>query len=153
MPIKPAVQINLTKEQYKSLVELVSLGHWMANSSRAKTIKKYDDMEQLVLSFARQAELQDCIDYDGETKMHFPLREFEETVLFPLKDEYDDGTFWDELARRLADRDMLKQFGEEELARMPSEERNEVHDALVGKYEDECVEHGLDRLEVSSWTR
>ena len=150
MPIKPDVQINLTKEQYKTLVEMVELGRWMADSTRAKTIKRYDEMEQLVFSFTKQAGLEECIDYDDETRMFFPVREFEEAVLFPLKEEYDDYTFWDELAHRLADRDMLKQFGEKELARMPAEERHDVQDALVAKYEDESVAHGLDRLEIKN---
>ena len=150
MTIKPQVQINLTKEQYKTLVELVDLGQWMANAIRTKRIKKYDDMEQHVFSFTKQAGLQDCVDYDDKLKMHFLLREFEETVIFPLKEEYDDYTFWDELAHRLADRDMLKRFGEKELARMPRDEMNKVRDALVSKYEDESVEHGLDRLEIKN---
>ncbi len=150
MTIKPQVQISLTKEQYKTLVEMVFLGHWMANSTRIKTIKKYDDMEQLVFSFTKQAGLQDCIDFDDELKMYFTIREFEETVLMPLHDEYDDYTFWDELAHRLADRDMLKQFSEEELARMPRDEMNKVRDALVGKYEDESVEHGIERLKIET---
>jgi hypothetical protein len=148
MTIKPQVQINLTKEQYKTLVEMIYLGHWMANAIRPKTIKKYDDMEQLVFSFTKQAGLQDCVDYDAGMKMYFTLAEFEETVVLPLKDEYDDYTFWDELAHRLADRDMLKQFGEKELARMPREELNKVRDALIGEYEDESVEHGIERLHI-----
>ena len=149
MTIKPQVQINLTKEQYKTLVEMVYLGHWMANAIRPKTIKKYDDMEQLVFSFTKQAGLQDCIDYDDKMKMYFALEEFEETAVLPLKEEYDDYTFWDELAHRLADRDMLNRFGEKELARMPREEMNKVRDALIGKYEDESVEHGIERFEIA----
>ncbi len=150
MPIKPAVQINLTKEQYKTLVELVDLGQWMANAIRTKRIKKYDDMEQLVFSFTKQAGLQDCVDYDDEMKMYFLLREFEESTIFPLKEEYDDYTFWEELAHRLADRDMLKQFGEKELADMPKDEMNKVRDSLIRKYEDESVEHGIERLAIVS---
>ena len=148
MPIKPDVQINLTKEQYKTLVEMVYLGHWMANAIRPKTIKKYDDMEQLIFSFTKQAGLQDCVDYDNTMKMFFTLAEFEETVVLPLKEEYDDYTFWDELAHRLADRDILIQFSENGLARMPREEMNKVRDALIAKYEDESVEHGIERLQI-----
>lgn len=150
MPIKPAVQISLTKEQYKTLVELVSIGHWMANATRTKTIKKYDDMEQLVFSFTKQAGLQDCVDFDDELKMYFTIREFEETVLMPLHDEYDDYTFWDELAHRLADRDMLKQFTDKELADMPREQFHKLRDSLVCKYEDESEEHGIERLEIQN---
>jgi len=150
MTIRPAVQISLTKEQYKTLVELVDLGQWMANATRTKRIKKYDEMEQLVFSFTKQAGLQECVDYDDEMKMYFLLREFEESTIFPLKEEYDDYTFWEELAHRLADRDMLKQFGEKELAGMPRDEMNKVRDALIGKYENESVEHGIDRLEIKN---
>jgi hypothetical protein len=84
MPIKPDVQLSLTKEQYKTLVELVSLGQWMANSIREKRIKKYDE------------------------------------------------------------------FAEKELAAMTREELDKVRDALVAQYEDESIEHGLDRLEIKA---
>jgi hypothetical protein len=78
MTIKPHVQINLTKEQYKTLVEMTYLGRWMINAIRVKTIKKYDDVEQLVFSFAKQGELEDCIGYDDKLKLHFARQDFED---------------------------------------------------------------------------
>lgn len=149
MPIKPDVQISLTKAQYKTLVEIVYLGHRMANSARAKPIEKYDEMEQLVFSFTKQAGLEECLDFDAEMKMHFPLRAFEDAVLQPLVDDYDDCTFWDELARRLADRDVLKRFDDKQLAAMPREELDEIRDGLAAKYEEESAAHGVDRLEIT----
>lgn len=146
MTIKPHVQLNLTKEQYKTLVEMTYLGHWMINAIRVKTIKKYDDMEQLVFSFAKQAGLQDCIDYDAKLKMHFPLRDFEENVVLPFKEEYDDYTFWEELSERLAERDMVAEHGEAAFLKMPRDERFEALDKVVRKYEDEFTENGIENL-------
>ena len=149
MTIKPAVQINLTKEQYKTLVEMIYLGRWMANAIRTKTIKKYDDMEQHVFSFTKQAGLQDCIDYDAKMKMYFTLREFEETVVLPLKEEYDDYTFWDELIHRLAWRDVERKLGPNAQEGTATDEQMREKDALVRKYEDEVAENGLDNLQIS----
>lgn len=149
MTIKPDVQINLTKEQYKTLVEMIYLGRWMANAIRPKTIKKYDDMEQHVFSFTKQAGLQDCVDYDAKMKMYFTLRQFEETVVLPLKEDYDDYTFWDELIHRLAWRDLERKHGPKAQEGTATDEQMREKDALVRKYEDEVVENGLDNLEIS----
>lgn len=148
MTIKPQVQISLTKEQYKTLVEMVYLGHWMANATRTKTIKKYDDMEQLVFSFTKQAGLQDCIDFDNGMKMFFTLREFEETVVLPLKEDYDDYTFWDELIHRLAWRDAERKFGKQLQEGMTTAEQLKAKDAIAGEYEDEFDKNGLDNVEI-----
>jgi hypothetical protein len=146
MPIKPQVQISLTKEQYKTLVEMTYLGHWMINAIRTKRIKKYDEMEQLVFSFTKQAGLLDCIDYDDKLKMFFPLADFEENDVLPFKEEYDDYTFWDELAHRLAERDMLAKHGTEALEKMPRDDRFALQDNLVAEYEAEFTENGVDGL-------
>ena len=148
MTTEPEVQINLTKEQHKALVELVYLGHWMATAIHEKPIKKYDDVEQLVFSHAKRAGLQNCVDYDDEMKMYFTLRKFEESELWPIKEDYDDYTFWDELAHRLADRDMFQQSGDLEIAKMP-EKLRKLRNSLIAKYEDESAEHGVDRLKIA----
>lgn len=150
MPIKPHVQLNLTKEQYKTLVEMTYLGHWMINATRVKTIEKYDEMEQLVFSFTRQAGLQDCVDYDDKMKMYFTIRKFEETVLLPLQEEYDDYTFWEQLSERLAERDMAAKHGEAAFAKMPGDERFKALDEVVQKYEDEFTANGVDNLVLAA---
>lgn len=46
------MKIELTKQQYETLLELMYLGNWMANSHRTTDlISRYEEMEQLIHSF------------------------------------------------------------------------------------------------------
>ena len=78
MTNKTQVQISLTREQFRTLVEMVNCGEWMINAARVNRIKKYDKLEQYIYSHAKEAGIDDCIGYDGELKIHFPTKEFEE---------------------------------------------------------------------------
>ena len=72
--------ISLTKEQYRTLIEMVYMGEWMINATRTKTIKKYEEMEQHIASFAKTAGLEDLIEYDPESKEYFPTKAFEGSI-------------------------------------------------------------------------
>ena len=77
------MKIKLTKKQYKNLLKLVYLGNWMVNSIRSgnegdERIKKYDEIEQYIFSFAKEAGLKKYIEFDKEFNQFFPTPEFEE---------------------------------------------------------------------------
>ena len=143
---KAEVQISLTKDQYRALVEMVDCGEWMINATRVNRLKKYEKLEQYIYSFAKQAGMQDCIDYDDEFKMYFPLKEFEETTLLPLRDEYDQESFWDELIDQLGSRDLIRQYGAGGFAKLSNEERFAARDRVEAKYGKEFEENGIENL-------
>ncbi|MFI5346600.1 MAG: hypothetical protein ACHQ51_09525 [Elusimicrobiota bacterium] len=143
---KTEVQITLTKDQYRTLVEMVNCGEWMINATRVNRIKKYEKLEQYIYSFTKQAGLEDCIDYDDEFKMYFPLKDFEETTLLPLRDEYDQETFWDELIDQLGSRDLIKQYGVDGYAKLTNEERFAARGRVEEKYGEEFEENGVENL-------
>ena len=77
------MKIELTKEQYENLLEVVYLGNWMINAIRSgnkgdERIEKYDDIEQYILSFAKDFRLANFVEYNEELKQFFHTREFEE---------------------------------------------------------------------------
>jgi superfamily II DNA helicase RecQ len=146
MPIKHQVQISLTKEQYKTLVEMINCGEWMINATRTDRIKKYEKLEQYIYSFTKEAGLQDCIDYDDELKMFFPTKEFEETSLHPFHDEYDQETFWEELIDQLAQRDLIAQFGAESFMKLPDKERSAARYEAETIYNKEFEKNGIENL-------
>lgn len=147
---KTEVQISLTKEQYRTLVEMVNCGEWMINATRVDRLKKYEELEQYIYSFAKQAGLEDCIGYDDKFKMHFPLEEFEETTLLPLRDEYDQESFWDELIDQLGSRDLIRQYGADGFAKLSNEERFAARDRVEEKYGREFEQNGVENLVLSS---
>ena len=44
---KPEVQISLTKEQYRTLVEMVNCGEWMINATRVDRLRQAQKPEGL----------------------------------------------------------------------------------------------------------
>ena len=87
--------------------------------------------------------------YDEQMGKYFPTREHDEnSPVRPFIEEFEENTFWDELADRLADRDMLRKIGEKKLLSMTREQRFEAHFDFEGRYQQEFEKHGIGRLEI-----
>ena len=143
------MEIKFTKEQYEDLVKVVYMGSWMINSFRTDDeIKKYEDLEQHILSYSKDFGLQKSIEYDSSLAKFFPTREFEEGEVNQYIDEYDDYNFWDELIHRLARRDFVKKYGEGKIKKMSIEELFKKEDPFIEEYEREVDDYGIERLEI-----
>jgi len=148
------MKIELTKEQYKNLIKLVYLGNWIVNSIRSgeeddKRIEKYENIAQYIYSFSREEGLERYIEFDKQVNRFFPTREFEEdTDLERYRQEYDDEVFWQELIHRLAERDFIKEYGENTIKKMNWRERLEKEQPFIEKYGEEFEESGLMNLEI-----
>lgn len=66
--------------------------------------------------------------------------------------DYDDCVFWDELALRLAERDLREELGAGFDA-LPEAERRERVDALAETYDEEFDRRGVERLRLPSGGR
>jgi len=148
------MEIKLTKEQYENLLKLVYLGNWIVNSIRSgeeddKRIEKYENIAQYIYSFSREEGLERYIEFDKQVNRFFPTREFEEdTDLERYRQEYDDEVFWQELIHRLAERDFIKEYGENTIKKMNWRERLEKEQPFIEKYGEEFEESGLMNLEI-----
>lgn len=145
------MEIKLTEEQYKTLVEMLYLGEWMINACRSpnERIEKYEDLEQHLYSFAKAAGLECWIEYDEELKQYFPTKEFElQSEVEEYRDEFENETFWDELIERLSLRDVIRQLGEEAVDKMAGVERYEKQLVFIEKYQKEFEKHGIKNLGI-----
>lgn len=143
------MEIKLTEEQYKTLVEMLYLGEWMINACRSpkETIKKYQDLEQHVYSFAKAGGLERYIEYDEESKKYFPTKELEmESEAEEYRLEFENETFWDELIERLSLRDLISQLGEETVEKLDGVKRYKRQSVFINKYNKEFAKHGIENL-------
>lgn len=147
MKKEPPVVVTMDRARFQTLIELVDLGVWMANAHRVKRIEKYDDAEQAFLACAKAAGFK-CVEFDEEMKMHFIEGRFEEVKLHPVRQEYDDYTFWEELAESLAERDLIEEHGEAKLKAMSRDEFYSLKDARTAAYEDEFDARGVERFKL-----
>ena len=139
------MKINFTKKQYEQLLDIVYLGDWIANSIRVgdEQLKEYNQIFQYVGSFAKEFNQEDKVEYSRKYDEYHPTNEYAEK-LYPIVEDYDDFVFWQELADRLAARDIKR-----------SGETFDTHDdymkryfQLQTEYEEELAENGMENLEV-----
>ena len=144
------MKIELNKEQYKTLVEMLFLGNWIANATRTGAdddpiLSKYEDFEALIHSLANHDDLGEdfILKADGE---YFTSQNFEESLM-PLIEEYDQRVFMEQLPIELGNRDWLRELGPvRELTDEHIERRNE----WISIYENEMDKNGLKNIIVKN---
>jgi len=141
-------KIDITREQFSRLLKLVYLGRWMVNSHRDEPDNSMEDIEQYLFSVAPGFGYDDLVDFDQTYKKFFPSSELEETM-DPIIQEYDDYTFWDELAWRMAERDFDQKFDHAQVLCMTSEEIFREKNVLADKYFEEFSSNGIDKLSIA----
>lgn len=146
-----ARSIPLTKQQFKALMKAVYLGNWMANAWRTKNQKKeYEGIESYIFSLAPKFGLDQYVDHEeSDGKRYYPTGLFEaETDVDKLHEEYDEETFWDELADRLGERDFFEKHTKEEIEKMSKNKWFTKLYERIDAISRELNRHGLERLRV-----
>ena len=133
------MKIELTRQQFRYLLDLVYIGNWVLNSTRDKDrIKEYDQVEALVFSHCLQEKMTKLVElYQGEL---IPSRAFAEGGIHDAIEQYEDIVFYEILAEEMALRDM----DGEPLSR-------ENYSALMERIEtylSEFDRHGTDHISV-----
>lgn len=86
------MRIELNENQYKTLLTIMYCGEWVLNSFKTdedKMSKETNDLEQLIFSFAKEAGLEEWIEYDNEMELYFPTADMEDDLHFHI-DKYNE---------------------------------------------------------------
>lgn len=135
------MKLELTKKQYRRLLDMVYIGNWVLNSTRGEDrIKDYDEVESLLFAQAREEGMSILADeYLGEV---IPSRAFAEGGIHEAIMDYENNVFFEILAEDLARRDMddvpIDESNYDELARR------------IDAYIDEFERNGTDNIVVES---
>ena len=135
------MKLELTKKQYRRLLDMVYIGNWVLNSTRGDDrFADYDEVESLFFSKAPEEGMKSLAEvYQGEI---IPSRAFVDGGIHEAIIEYENNVFFDILAEDLARRDMedaaIDQNNYDELVRR------------IDAYLDEFEEHGTDRILVET---
>ena len=99
------MQIELTKKQYRRLLDLVYIGNWVLNSTRGTDrFSDYDEVEGLLFTKAPSVGMPELIDtWPGGA---CPSRAFVTGGIHEAIAYYEDAIFFDILAEELARRDL-----------------------------------------------
>ncbi len=140
------ISINLTAEQHRKLIELAYLGEWFINAHHEAEFQ--DEAATEALQKMLGAHALAGLSRDAETSNYYLDADWSDRLYDQYIADYDDHVFWDELAERLAQRDLARKRGvsmddierEDDLLELrPLEER----------YRRELERDGVERLEFT----
>ena len=86
------MKIEITKDQYKTLLKLMYCGEWVLNSykkSEDKVSQETDKLEQFIFPLAREFKLEKWINYDEKANKYFPTASMED-AFHKYIDTYND---------------------------------------------------------------
>ncbi|MDB5178668.1 MAG: hypothetical protein JWN01_611 [Patescibacteria group bacterium] len=142
------MNVQLTSDEYRKLIELAYLGEWMINAHHDPDFQ--DEAAGKVLQHLLSAHPVEGATRDDETGEYLMDTEWTERLYDDYVVDYDDHVFWDELIERLAQRDLAKDRG---VALDDIDRDDDLFELrpLEDRYRDELEEHGLDRLDVREY--
>ena len=133
------MELELTRKQFRRLLDMVYIGNWILNSTRGEDrFKDYDEVESLLFGRAALEGMPTLAEiYEGEI---IPSRAFAEGGIHEAIREYENNVFFQILAEDLARRDMDD---------VPIDEHNyEEFAQRIDTYIDEFEAHGTDNITV-----
>ena len=98
------MQLDLTKKEFRRLLDMVYIGNWILNSTRGDDrIADYDDLESKLFSLCRGQGMQALVEkWEG---VDVPSRAFSDGGIHEAIMDYEDTVFYEILAEELARRD------------------------------------------------
>ena len=147
------MKINITKSEYRLLLDVLSISDWVMNSHKIGKNPKsepYKELEQKFMSFAKDFGCEKLVMYDERYESFFPTAEYEnQDTDRPFIEEFEEEVFWEELCNRLGQRDLLKEKGIQKVKEMDPIERMTAEDKIAEKYNKEFIENGIKNLIIS----
>ena len=102
------MEIELTKKEYRHLLDLVYIGNWILNSVRGNDrFDEYDLLQEKIFALAPQNGLPELTQYYLGHAL--PSRAYEDGGIHDAIADYEDAVFFDILAEELARRDMTEE--------------------------------------------
>ncbi|MBR2080686.1 MAG: hypothetical protein IKM36_00525 [Oscillospiraceae bacterium] len=135
------MNIELSKKEFRRLLDMVYIGNWVLNSTRGNDrFEDYDKLESKLFSLGRDVGMTALAElHEGEI---IPSKQFTEGGIHEAIMDYEDTVFFEILAEELARRDMDYQ---------PVSKEN--YDELVARMDEYIAEfeaHGTDNILIDS---
>ena len=131
------MQIDLTRKEFRNLLDLVYIGNWVLNSTRGEDrFQIYDDLESKLFTLAQSNGMQVLAQNWNGTVV--PSKAYCEGGIHEAIAYYEDNVFYEILAEELSRRDMNY-----------PEITPDNYDEIIGRmdrYMSEFEVSGVDRL-------
>lgn len=146
------MKINFTKKEYRILLDVIYMADWILHAHdtepRSDT-KEYSDLFQKLMSYAKDMDCEDLVDFDAHKENYAESFIFEEeSAAMEYIEEFEDDTFWDELISRLANRDALTELKVNNIDDVDQEALFTAISNAEEKWSKEFETHGLGRIQA-----
>lgn len=135
------MQIELSKKEFRRLLDMVYIGNWVLNSTRGNDrFADYDDLESKLFARCRTEGMPSLV--EREDGVDVPSQKFADGGIHDAIMDYEDTVFFEILAEELARRDMEYR---------PVSKDN--YDELVARMDEYIAEfeaHGTDNILVET---
>ena len=102
------MQLDLTKKQFRRLLDLVYIGNWVLNSARGPDrLEDYDEVESLLFGKCTEEKMDILCDTRGPVPL--PSKAFAEGGIHEAIMDYEDAVFFSILSEELAQRDAAEE--------------------------------------------
>ena len=99
------MQIELSKRQFRMLLDMVYIGNWVLNSTRGEDrFREYDELESMLFALCRGRGM-DILAQDWKGTV-VPSQAYAEGGIHEAIAYYEDNVFYEILAEELSRRDM-----------------------------------------------
>ncbi len=147
------MKIDLSKEEYQALLDLLHLGEVVVTGHRREDDPRSALHRRLIQSLYERAVEEgfgDLFAYHAAERQYHATEKFErDSLSHRLLDEFVDHIFWDQLISRLTTRDAaIEAGGQERLALMDEHERDALEEPIHERYLKQFTENGVDNLAV-----
>ena len=144
------MKINLTKKEYRLLLDMLYISHWTMHSHATKENfnPDYEMLREKFLSYSHEMESEDRIAFSKESHAHIELDAYKHKLHENFIAPYEEDFFWGELCERLAKRDLMKAMGRDELETMDPERRLSLLQEAMKHYYHEFSHDGVQRLVI-----
>lgn len=131
------MNIELSKKEFRRLLDLVYVGNWVMNAMRGEErIREYDEVESKCFSYCLKAGMYSLFEIvDGEV---VPSAGFEDGGIQEAIMDYEDCAFFDILSEELARRDMAESGSSDEAELM----------GRIEEYRREFEQNGIENISV-----
>lgn len=143
------MKIEINKEEYRLLFDLLYLSDWVINSRALaceKSYPEYNVLRKKLLSYYKVMGAEDVIEYVATDDDYYEKQDYEKVMYKKVIAPYEEEVFWERLIERLAERDMMNTFGIENYHRLSPLRRAEYLMPLQAFYSHEFGVRGLSSL-------
>ena len=149
------MHLRFTDDELITLAEMLTLACWATfwnhKPGSDEGVSRFENILEKILARMQHNGQGGQVELDPE-RQRLRLRKDKEEGSFHAQcyDEMRAETFWEELAMRMAERELSKRYAKEELDQLGEDKRKEITEPITKRYWDEFSANGIENLHIIS---